>query len=128
MIRVAVGIIRDEGKFVLVKRDEQGKFPGMWEFPGGAAPEGVTLEDALKDHLSKYFNLDVVVQDKLASVTQEYDFGTVEVTAFGVECISKKVRLAHHLSYRWVRWNQFKEFDCVPSITPMLEILKSQGL
>lgn len=128
MIKVSVGIIRDEGRFILAKRDEQGRFPGLWEFPGGAVGEGRSAEDALKDHLSQRFNLDVVVQDKLATVTQEYDWGSVEVTAYSVECISKKVRLASHLSYRWVRWNQFKEFDCVPSVTPLVEILKSQGL
>ena len=88
VIRVAVAVIRDEGRFIIARRDEKGKLASQWELPGGSVHEGVSLEEGLKDHLAKRFNLDVVVGDKLGTSNYDYDFGTVQLTAF-VECISK---------------------------------------
>lgn len=127
VIRVAVAIIRDEGRFIIAKRDEKGRLPGQWEFPGGSVPEGGSLEDTLKDHLAKRFNLDVVVGDKLGTATHSHDFGTVEVTAFYVECISKKLKLSQHLAYRWIRMNMLKDFEMVATAWPIAELLKQQN-
>lgn len=128
MKRVAVGIIREDGKFILARRPENDSLGNLWEFPGGLVPEGNSHEEALKNHLMEKFNIDCVVGEKLAVVNQEYDGAPIEITAYQVDPISKKIKLAEHLAYRWVRWNMFKEFECVPSLAPMLEILKQQGL
>lgn len=126
MIRVAVAIIRDEGRFVIARRDERGKLASQWELPGGAVHEGLSLEEGLKDHLAKRFNLDVVVGDKLGTSSHEYDFGNVHLTAFYVECISKKLKLSQHLAYRWIRMNMLKDFEIVPGAMPIIELLKQQ--
>ena len=126
MIRVAVAIIRDEGKFIIARRDEKGRLASQWELPGGSVHEGVSLEEGLKDHLAKRFNLDVVVGDKLGTSNYDYDFGNVQLTAFYVECISKKLKLSQHLAYRWIRLNMLKDFEIVHSAMPIIELLKQQ--
>lgn len=126
LIRVAVAIIRDEGRFVIARRDEKGRLASQWELPGGAVHDGVSLEEGLKDHLAKRFNLDVVVGDKLGTSNHEYDFGNVQLTAFYVECISKKLKLSQHLAYRWVRMNMLKDFEVVQGAMPIIELLKQQ--
>mgnify|MGYP001316943535 FL=1 len=126
VIRVAVAIIRDEGKFIIARRDEKGRLASQWELPGGSVHEGVSLEEGLKDHLAKRFNLDVVVGDKLGTSNYDYDFGNVQLTAFYVECISKKLKLSQHLAYRWIRLNMLKDFEIVHSAMPIIELLKQQ--
>ena len=126
VIRVAVAIIRDEGKFIIARRDEKGRLASQWELPGGSVHEGVSLEEGLKDHLAKRFNLDVVVGDKLGTSNYDYDFGNVQLTAFYVECISKKLKLSQHLAYRWIRLNTLKDFEIVHSAMPIIELLKQQ--
>lgn len=124
-IRVVVGIIRDEDRYIIAKRpegDEQ-RYPGYWEFPGGVVQEG-SHEEALKKHLEKDFSIDVVVGDKLGTVTQELTEECIELTAFHVECISKKIKLSKHLAYRRVRLNMLKDFSMLPSTGPLSELLK----
>lgn len=127
VIRVSVGIIRDENRFILAKRDETSKLAGRWELPGGAIPDGVSNEESLKNHLAKSYNLDVVIGDKLGTSSHDYDFGKVEVTAYFVECISTKIRLSKHLAYRWIRFNMLKDFDVVESALPLIDTLKQQA-
>jgi 8-oxo-dGTP diphosphatase len=127
VIRTAVGIIRDEDRFIVAKRDDKGDLPGMWEFPGGIIDETTSPEEALKDHLVKKFNIDVVVGDKIGTTTHDHDFGTVELSAYHVECISKKIKLAEHLAYRKIKLNMFKDFDMVPVAQPIVDLLKQQS-
>ena len=126
VIRVAVAVIRDEGKFIIARRDEKGRLASQWELPGGSVHEGVSLEEGLKDHLAKRFNLDVVVGDKLGTSNYDYDFGTIHLTAFYVECISKKLKLSQHLAYRWIRLIMLKDFEIVHPAMPIIELLKQQ--
>ena len=108
VIRVAA-VIRDEGKFVIARRDEKGRLASQWELPGGSVHEGISLEEGLKDHLAQRFNLDVVVGDKLGTSNYEYDFGTVQLTAFYVGNASlRSTKLSQHLAYRWIRLNMLK--------------------
>jgi mutator protein MutT len=47
-VRVAVGAIRNGGRFFLQRRDPGStRFPGLWEFPGGKAEASETPEAAL---------------------------------------------------------------------------------
>ena len=125
--KVAVAIIRDEGHIIVARRPDKGRLATQWEFPGGSVTNGYSHEEGLKDHLAKLYNLDVVVGDKVGIAAHDYDFGRVEVTAFYVECISKKLRLTEHLAYRWVRPNMCKEFDMGQTAMPILELLKQQN-
>ena len=103
VIRVAVAVIRDEGKFVIARRDEKVDWLVNGNYQVGLYMKAFHWKRALKDHLAQRFNLDVVVGDKLGTSNYEYDFGTVQLTAFYVECISKKLKLSQHLAYRWIR-------------------------
>ena len=45
---VLTGILRDKDLFLIVKRKENNeKFPGAWEFPGGHLEEGETIIEGL---------------------------------------------------------------------------------
>jgi len=49
---VLTGILRDDDKFLVVKRNENDDlYPGAWEFPGGHLEDGETLKDGLKREL-----------------------------------------------------------------------------
>jgi ADP-ribose pyrophosphatase YjhB (NUDIX family) len=125
-VKVVVGIIRDEDRYIIAKRPEGDdvKYSGLWEFPGGRVNETTSHEEALKKHLESDFNIDVVVGDKIGTVTQELSDECVELTAFHVECISKKIKLSKHFAYRRVRLNMLKEFEMLPSTGPLTELLK----
>lgn len=126
VIKVAVGIIKDEDRYIIARRSDKGELCGQWEFPGGSVTTGTSNEEALKNHLADKFNIDVVVGDKVAVSAHDYEFGRVELSAYQVECISKKIKLAEHFAYRKIRMNMFKEFEMVPVSTPVIEQLRQK--
>ena len=45
---VVTGIIKSRDEYLIVKRSENDdKYPGMWEFPGGHIKNGETISQAL---------------------------------------------------------------------------------
>ncbi len=51
---VVTGILKDHDLFLIIKRDENDdKFPGAWEFPGGHVEVGERLKEALRRELKE---------------------------------------------------------------------------
>lgn len=51
---IITGILKDDDKFLVVKRNENDElYPGAWEFPGGHLENGETLKQGLKRELQE---------------------------------------------------------------------------
>ena len=68
---VLTGILRDKDLFLAVKRNENdGLFPGAWEFPGGHLEAGETLKEGLKRELKEEIDF---TDDFEPIITHYYD-------------------------------------------------------
>ncbi|MBI2620036.1 MAG: NUDIX domain-containing protein [Ignavibacteriales bacterium] len=65
MTRVAVGIIRNNGKFLLCQRKKGSRYGLKWEFPGGAVEFGDTLENTIIREMMEEFDIEIEIIDTL---------------------------------------------------------------
>jgi mutator protein MutT len=86
MIRVAVALIRREGRWFLQRRDPRNPvLPGLWEFPGGKIQAGETAETALLRELREELNWEPRLVEELEPITYAYPEGLIELHPFRCE-------------------------------------------
>jgi len=74
MLRVAVGIIRDEdGRILVAQRSKGAYLEGKWEFPGGKLEEGESSRDAVIRELYEEVGVQVSAVSYLTQIVHDYD-------------------------------------------------------
>ena len=84
MIRVAIAIVEDSGRWLVNRRLSGDALDGLWEFPGGKIHAGESPAAAATREAREEVGLDVVVGDELPTVTHGY--GTHRVELHPVRC------------------------------------------
>ncbi len=80
MTRVAVGIIRRDGKILLCQRRRGGRYELLWEFPGGKIEGEESTIDCLRRELLEELSIHVQEIDTIEAETAYYaDGGHYEV-------------------------------------------------
>ncbi len=112
---VVTGIIKSGDEFLVVKRSENDiKYPGVWEFPGGHVEDGETIKEALerelneeigfKSFLGEFFivNYTDTIKHKNGKLVHflELDF-VVNVDKNKLEVVLSE----EHTEYKWVLKN-----------------------
>ena len=78
VLKIAVGILIDNGGRVLVSRREKGTHQGgLWEFPGGKVEPGETIAKALSRELQE--ELGVLVEAAEPFMVIDHDYGDKQV-------------------------------------------------
>lgn len=73
MLKVAVGVIRNEaGEILISKRAEGVHQGGLWEFPGGKVEQGESTFQALQRELDEELGLSIISAKPLINVNYEY--------------------------------------------------------
>lgn len=109
---VLTGILRDNDKFLVVKRsDNDTLYPGAWEFPGGHLEENETLKEGLKRELKEEIGFN---EDFEPIITHYYDeineknneiIHDLEID-FIINVDSEKIKIklsSEHSDYAWVK-------------------------
>ena len=109
MIKIAVAVIKNEDKILLVRRTPDDKFPDFWELPGGKAASGERASVALKRKLSEKLNLETNVGKLITSATN----GNYEVYAYGVTLSSDFANISKNIDTKWVSLDEISKYDLV---------------
>lgn len=108
---VLTGILRDNDKFLVVKRNGNDElYPGAWEFPGGHLEDGEILKEGLKRELEEEIGF---VDEFTPLITHYYDevkekngelVHNLEIDFLvNVNMNNIKVKLSEeHCDYKWV--------------------------
>ena len=108
---VLTGILRDNDKFLVVKRNENDElYPGAWEFPGGHLEDGEVLKEGLKRELMEEigFNDDFEpvithyydeVKEKKGELVHDLEIDFI----VNVDMNKVEIKLSEeHCDYKWV--------------------------
>lgn len=111
-LRVAVGVLRENGKIYIQKRPEGGLFADLWEFPGGKALEGETPRAALVREMEEELGVRVKIVDKIGVVRHAYT--RFRVTLHAYRCVPDPPGQIVHpracAAWKWVRPSELDRF------------------
>ncbi|MBP3323603.1 MAG: (deoxy)nucleoside triphosphate pyrophosphohydrolase [Clostridia bacterium] len=102
MVQVAAALIWDKGKFMICQRPAHKTNALLWEFVGGKAEKGESIEDALKRECMEELGVKVKVNDIFYEVDHTYPDITIHLTLFNAEIIEGEPKMLEHADIKWI--------------------------
>ena len=112
MTKVAVGILRRNGKILACQRKKGGRYELKWEFPGGKVEPGESFEECLARELGEELSVQVHAIRRIEVQFADYDDGGMfevaycEVTGFDGEPVNNVFE-----QIRWVSLQELRTLD-----------------
>lgn len=107
---VTAGIIRKNGRVLVVRRLEQGLLGGLWKFPGGQRENGRSLQQNLRRSVSRELGVEVAVGPRLLSVDHGYSHFRVTLHAFDCRVLKGKPRAKECAGWAWASPEELNRF------------------
>ncbi len=112
MIKVAVGVLRRNGKILACQRKKGGRYELKWEFPGGKVEPGESVEQCLARELREELSITMHSIDRIEVQSAHYDDGGFyevaycHVSGFDGELINNVFE-----QFRWVTLEELRTLD-----------------
>jgi 8-oxo-dGTP diphosphatase len=112
MTKVAVGILRRNGKILACQRKKGGHYELKWEFPGGKLEPGESNEECLARELREELSINIhsIIHMELQSAEYE-DGGTFEVAYCDVAGFDGDPTNNVFEQIRWVTLQELRTLD-----------------
>lgn len=123
MIKVAVAVIKREGKVLIARRQKEGPLKGKWEFPGGKIEDGETPEECLKRELSEELGIKAHVAGFIDSTSHEYEHIHVNLSFYNVELLSEEIIPKDYREIRWISPDKLNSYDFPEANRPVMRKL-----
>ena len=124
MTQVVAALIRQGDKFMIFQRPENKTRAFEWEFVGGKAEKGETLEQALIRECREEIGVTVKVGSVFAEVDHEYPDIKIHLTVFNAE-ISEGIpqRLEH---IRCITPDEIPQYEFCPADKDILKKIREE--
>lgn len=112
MTKVAVGILRRDGRILACQRKKGGRYELKWEFPGGKLEPGESIEQCLARELREELSIHVHSIDRIEVQSAEYEDGGIfevaycDVRGFDGEPVNNVFE-----QIRWVSLHELRSLD-----------------
>jgi len=106
----AAGVLRRDGRVLIAQRPPNKLLGGLWEFPGGKAEPGESIDAALRRELREELGVEVEVVDHLGSYRHAYTHFRVTLYAFECALQRGQPQALEHPALRWVTLRQLAGF------------------
>lgn len=128
VIRVAAGVIAQDGAYLLARRPAGTHLEGMWEFPGGKCELNESLVGCLTRELREELSIDVADVALLMTVHHAYPEKTVELHFFRCRVAGGVPQAMPGSELRWVAAGDLNDYALPPADRPVIErLLKDDG-
>ncbi len=109
--RIGIAIVEHAGRFLVGVRGEGSPLPGKAEFPGGKCDEGESPAECAVRECLEETGLKVAPLRLLDQRVHAYSHGTVELSFWLCEPLSKESVADNHQRFRWVSREELKTLD-----------------
>ena len=127
MVEVVAALIWDKERFLICQRPANKARALLWEFVGGKAEAGESLQEALIRECREELSITVAVDDVFMDVIHEYPDITVHLTLFSSRIAEGVPTLLEHNDLRWIRVDEIDNFDFCPADIDILKRLKDKN-
>jgi mutator protein MutT len=79
---VVAAVIERDGRILITRRPAGAHLGGLWEFPGGKAESGESLEQALRREIREELGVGISVEAPIDTVTWQYPDKRVSIAFF----------------------------------------------
>lgn len=124
MTDVAAALIWDQqGRFLICRRPMHKANAGLWEFVGGKAEPGETLQQTLIRECKEELDILVEPGNVFTALVHEYPFLTIRLTLFHCKILSGQPKLLEHMDIRWIYPSEIPQVDFCPADEEILKKL-----
>ncbi len=124
MVDVAAALIWDEnGRFLICQRPANKARGLLWEFVGGKAEKGESLEDALIRECREELDITVLPQSIFVQLVHEYPDITIRLTLFNTKISEGVPMLLEHNDLKWIYPSQIPQYEFCPADKDILKML-----
>lgn len=109
-IRVALAVIKKDGKVFIQRRPSSGLMGGLWEFPGGKIEEGESPQQALGRELIEETGFKVRNMKILRNIKHAYTSYKVDLHCYEAEYESGRLKLGAASQGKWVKIEDLKNY------------------
>ena len=127
MVEVVAALIWDKERFLICQRPANKARALLWEFVGGKAEAGESLQEALIRECREELSITVAVDDVFMDVVHEYPDITVHLTLFNSRIAEGVPTLLEHNDLRWICVDEIDNFDFCPADIDILKRLKDKN-
>ena len=122
IIDVTAAIIRREDE-ILIARRRGGSLRGFWEFPGGKARNGESLEDCLHREIREELGLEIAIDEPVVSVSWNDGDRRIHLHGFLCRWVSGEPVARDHEAIVWARLEELARFEFAPADRPIVAFL-----
>lgn len=123
-IHVVAGVFTKGDQVLIMRRRNEIRMGGFWEFPGGKIEANETHEKALKRELEEELQLIVEVRTFICKVIHDYPDFTIHLYAYHVYSELPPKQSSDHDRFEWIRPIEMNDYQIAEADLPILEELK----
>ncbi len=121
---VTAAIIWDDAGRMLVAQRKHGQPLGSkWEFPGGKAEKGETLEECLEREIQEEMGIKIAVVGRVVMVDQKYPNLDIRLCAMKAKIVTGDLNLHDHEKVMWVDPKKLLDIDLTPADQEIVKAL-----
>ncbi|WP_150451584.1 (deoxy)nucleoside triphosphate pyrophosphohydrolase [Arenibacter lacus] len=125
MVEVVCAVILKDDKILIAQRSEEMKLPLKWEFPGGKLNNGEDEERAIVREIKEELNIEILPLKRISSNIHDYGTFKIKLTAYLCDYISGEIKLLEHKDFKFVGFENLKNYDLAEADIPFIEKLKT---
>ena len=129
MVDVAAALITDsDNRFMICQRPAHKARGLLWEFVGGKAEPGETLQQTLIRECQEELDIRIDVGTVYTQLIHQYPDITIRLTLFRCQIASGTPKLLEHNDLKWIYPWQIPEYDFCPADADILKMLMEDHL
>ena len=120
-IQVTAAIFCMNNNYLICQRAHDDALPLLWEFPGGKAEEGETLEQCIVRECKEELDVDIRVICEFSKTNYSYASKELFFTFFIAEIVGGALTVNVHEQIKWVSIEELKDYTFCPADVEIVE-------